>query len=78
VLSSFKRGLVRLRERTVRRRESIALLIGAAATRSLGARMEGPLERILYFTYSAGYRHEVIPLSRAILTELGGATVLQP
>ena len=30
-----------------------------------------PLERILYFTYSAGYRHDVIPLSKAILTQLG-------
>jgi uncharacterized protein len=61
----------------MRRREFIALLIGAAATRSLGPRTEGPFERILYFTYSAGYRHEVIPLSRAILIELAGATVLQ-
>jgi len=28
-------------------------------------------DRILYFTHSAGYRHEVIPVSREILTRLG-------
>jgi hypothetical protein len=43
----------------VRRREFIALLGSAAAIRPLGARAERPLKRILYFTYLAGYRHEV-------------------
>jgi uncharacterized protein len=28
--------------------------------------------RLLYFTHSAGYRHEVIPTSLAVLTEIGG------
>src|SRR2546430_10076446 len=55
----------------VRRREFIALLGGAAAIRPLGAHAERPPARILYFTYSAGYRHDVIPLSKAILTQLG-------
>jgi len=55
----------------VRRRDFIALLGSAAAIRPLGARAERPLVQILYFTYSAGYRHDVIPLSKAILTQLG-------
>jgi uncharacterized protein len=58
-------------EGIVRRREFIALLGGAAAIRPLGAHAERPPVRILYFTYSAGYRHDVIPLSKAILTQLG-------
>jgi uncharacterized protein len=55
----------------VRRRKFIALLGSAAAIRPFGARGERPLERILYFTYSAGYKHDVIPLSKAVLTQLG-------
>ena len=55
----------------MRRREFIALLGGAAAIRPLGAHAERPPARILYFTHSAGYRHDVIPLSKAILTQLG-------
>jgi type 1 glutamine amidotransferase len=55
----------------VRRREFIALLGGAAAIRSSGAHAERSPERVLYFTYSAGYRHDVIPLSKAILSQLG-------
>ncbi len=55
----------------MRRREFITLLGSAAAIRPLGVRAERQLERILYFTYSAGYRHDVIPLSKAILAQLG-------
>ena len=58
-------------ERIMKRRDFIALLGSAAAIRPLGARAERPLQHILYFTYSAGYRHDVIPLSKAILTRLG-------
>jgi type 1 glutamine amidotransferase len=63
--------LVRLRERIVRRREFIALVSSAAAIQPLGARAERPPERVLYFTYSAGYRHDAISLSKVILTQLG-------
>jgi type 1 glutamine amidotransferase len=55
----------------VQRREFIALLAGAAAAPPLTVRAERPRERVLYFTGSAGYRHEVIPLSWAILTRMG-------
>jgi uncharacterized protein len=55
----------------VTRREFIALISSAAAVRPLGARAELLPERVLYFTYSAGYRHDVIPLSAAILSQLG-------
>jgi len=54
----------------MRRREFIALLGSVATMGSLGARTDRPVERILYFTYSAGYRHEVIPLSKSILKQL--------
>jgi uncharacterized protein len=55
----------------VRRREFIALFGSAAAILPFPARAERPPERILYFTYSAGYRHDVLPLSKEILTQLG-------
>ena len=56
------------------RREFIALVGSAALIRPLGARAERPPEGVLYLTYSAGYRHDVIPLSRAILTQLGATS----
>jgi type 1 glutamine amidotransferase len=57
--------------RPLKRREFIALLGGAVAVAPFRAHAERPAKKILYFTYSAGYRHEVIPLSKAILTQLG-------
>jgi hypothetical protein len=45
---------------------------GTSAIRLIDdARAERSPERVLYFTYSAGYRHDVIPLSGAILMQLG-------
>src|SRR5947209_11254997 len=64
------KSLSRFGRTIVRRREFIALL-GSAVIRPLGAHAERPLQRILYFTHSAGYRHDVIPLSKAILAQLG-------
>jgi type 1 glutamine amidotransferase len=55
----------------VTRREFIALASSTAVIRPRDARAEPPPERVLYFTRSAGYRHDVIPLSVAILTQLG-------
>lgn len=56
----------------MRRREFITFVGGAAvATWPIAARADRPLEHVLYFTRSAGYRHEVIPLSQAILEQLG-------
>jgi hypothetical protein len=55
----------------MKRREFIALFASIMAIRPSGAHAEPPVKRILYFTYSAGYRHEVIPLSKGILTQLG-------
>jgi len=58
----------------VTRREFIGLVSSAAVIRPLDAQAERPPERVLYFTYSAGYRHDVIPLSETILTQLGKGT----
>src|SRR4051812_43447421 len=58
-------------EGIVRRREFIALLGGAAAIGPFGGHAERPPARILYFTYSAGYRHDVLQLSKSILIKLG-------
>jgi type 1 glutamine amidotransferase len=53
----------------VNRREFIALLGTAAITEVVSG--GSSLRRILYFTRSAGYVHEVLPLSKMILPQLG-------
>jgi type 1 glutamine amidotransferase len=55
----------------MRRRDFIALVGGAAVAPALAATAERRLYRILYFTHSAGYRHEVIEPSQVILLQLG-------
>jgi hypothetical protein len=49
----------------------VAALAAAVALAHLPARAQDDADRILYFTHSAGYRHEVIPVSREILARLG-------
>jgi type 1 glutamine amidotransferase len=59
-------------EANLTRREFISRVSGAVvAAWPTAARADRPLEHVLYFTRSAGYRHEVIPLSQAILEQLG-------
>jgi len=55
---------------TIGRREFMALLGGVTAWPS-AVRAQQRIHRILYFTHSAGYRHDVLPLSRAILKQVG-------
>jgi len=47
---------------------ALALVLVLAAA---PARAQGRPDRVLYFTHSAGYRHEVIPASLGILKQLG-------
>ena len=55
----------------MRRREFIALIGSATVAGPLVARAERRRDRLLYFTHSAGYRHEVIASSQAVLQRLG-------
>ena len=53
---------------TMNRREMIGLSSGAALWPYVAHAQQ---QRLLYFTHSAGYRHEAIPLSRTILSRIG-------
>jgi type 1 glutamine amidotransferase len=54
------------------RREFISGLSGAAvAAWPIAVRADRAVDHVLYFTLSAGYRHQVIPLSQEILEQLG-------
>jgi len=50
----------------------VALLATMPAALASSHAQDRP-QRILYFTHSAGYRHEVIPASRDILNQIGAA-----
>ena len=58
------------------RREFIVLLGSAAAAVRPTSAQDRPA-RILYFTHSAGYRHDVIPTSRDILQQIGATAGFQ-
>lgn len=51
------------------RRAFIALAACAALADGLGAQAAG--KKVLYFTHSAGYKHDVVPLSMTLLPEIG-------
>jgi uncharacterized protein len=54
------------------RRELITGLGGASvAPWPIATRADRPIQHVLYFTRSAGYRHQVIPLSQQIMQQLG-------
>ncbi|MFL6818023.1 MAG: ThuA domain-containing protein [Bradyrhizobium sp.] len=54
------------------RRELITGLGGAAvAPWPIATRADRQIQHVLYFTRSAGYRHQVIPLSQQIMQQLG-------
>src|SRR6202048_2818416 len=50
------------------------VVVFATALAYAPARAQERPDHILYFTHSAGYRHEVIPMSREILKRLGEVT----
>jgi len=50
---------------------SLVALVVTLALLCAPARAQDLPDRILYFTHSAGYRHEIIPVSREILKQLG-------
>jgi type 1 glutamine amidotransferase len=52
-------------------RKFLCFAVFAAAFAVSPSRAEDQPHRVLYFTHSAGYRHEVIPLSEVILKQLG-------
>ena len=56
---------------TMRRRDFINLIGAAPLGWSYAARADRALAGVLYFTHSAGYRHEVLPLSGSVLHDLG-------
>ena len=52
-------------------RPLLGLVALAAASAAAPAQAEDRANRVLYVTHSAGYRHDVLPLSQSVLTQLG-------
>lgn len=54
----------------IARRQVLSALVGTTITRPFRARAQGQIDRLLFCTLAAGYRHEVIPLSHVILKQI--------
>lgn len=52
---------------------SFSIACAAAPQNGGGADAESPAKKVLYLTHSAGYKHEVVPLSMTLLPEIGKA-----
>jgi type 1 glutamine amidotransferase len=55
-------------------RPLLGLIALAAASAAAPAQAADPPTRVLYVTHSAGYRHDVLPLSQSVLAQLGDAS----
>ena len=71
ITSPVKNRSILLAVYVMRRRDLITLIGAAPFGWPFVARADQFLDRVLYFTHSAGYRHDVLPLSGAILHDLG-------
>ena len=49
----------------------VALVVLASAGIVVSLRAQTPTKKVLYLTHSAGYKHEVVPLSMQLLPEIG-------
>lgn len=58
----------------MRRRDLFTLIGVTAFARTFAARADPVRDRVLYITHSAGYRHDVLPLSGNILHDLGDSS----
>jgi type 1 glutamine amidotransferase len=63
------RAMIPIPTRNVLWLAALAILLGASPSRAAA-----PPDRVLYLTLSAGYRHDVIPLSREVVEQLGEAS----
>ena len=62
-----------LRSRLVMRRGLLPLIIAVFTTGAFAPAPQAQTKKVLYVTHSAGYKHDVLPLSEKILAEVGRA-----